>query len=810
MPFNVFNQNDSTGAITVEEFNTGWRNDKKAFYIEDDALAVLKNATADHGEIKKRQNNKLIGITSIQRSASFNVTPTSNLNLAFNIFSNTADIPANEAQKMSPYEISLTVNGNPYTVVGENIFNGAENVGVINFSNGSCAIDWDTTADVLIEITYSYYTLNPVLGIGVSRNKDRYTLFDRKYAYDYLITQDSLLINRSSDYASSDNLCLWTGTDNDRFYSTNYQNAQFVTNGISGRHFINITNISQDTNAVITLNSHNLKANDVVFINEVSGMTEINLKTAIITAVTDTTITTDVDSSAFTAYTSGGVIQTLTQSQSGSGIKYKNEDGFVNFAPPISSNRYLLGCNFLIVFNGILICFGTYEGTASGNEEYFPLRMRYSAVGNAFYAFEDNVFENSWMDALVGSGGFIDFDSTGEEITYAKILDGFLIVGFRYGFVRASYTFNVEDIFLTYYFPSHLGSESNASAVHMDKYVLSFSERGIIATSHDNIQRIDDKIFYASQDLNIQTSSKKHVHSIRDTEKEYVYISYRSDDANINFNNRTIVFNYENNSFALFDERSTAQTNFFDFDFFTFNKLGKIYRTFNDVPGAFIDYFNETRTASTAFATSQGMFIQRTESAEPEESIIVRSVTVNTDFVSELDAPNHSLEQNDYILMKKNGNNTIFKVTATTNDTATTDSLIEDFDGTETFHLLYNIDITTKQFAPFWSIVHRMDVVEKYFLVTANKNFSFNVDAFNIQSSQAVFTDNFTVEDRDDADSIYTEWLYSTQSTLSSSIQLKIYFSDANMRNINNHISNFFLNKLYIITKPSGHLTSGG
>lgn len=817
MPFNAFNQLDSTGAISVDEFNVGWRNDKKAFYIEDDALSILRNATVDHGEIRKRRNNKTIGTTAIKHENSFIAVPTGvagDALITFNIKTETsADVLFSDIRKISPYGMSFSIDSNNYVVQGSDILLNNQNVGSVNFSTGAVSINWTgQITDLTVNMTYRYHRLNPVLGISRAGEDGRYLLFDREYAYSYLITQSSQNIDRMSNYASSDALLRFTGTDNDRFYFANYQNVQFVTNGVAGQHFINITGISKATNAVLAVASHNLKVDDVVFINEVEGMTEINLKTANVTATTTTSITVDIDSTNFSDYTTNGVVQTLTQSQSGSGIKYFRNDGFVNFAPPISSNRYLLGCKFLIVFNGILICFGTYEGTAGGAVEYFPLRMRYSAVGNAFYAYESNVFVNSWMDALVGSGGFIDFDRAGEEITYARVIDGFLFVGFRYGFVRASYTFNVEDLFLTYYFPSDLGTESNASAVHMDKYILSFSERGIIATSHDNIQRIDKKIFYASQDLDLDENSKRHVHAIRDTEKEYVYISYKSDDENSNFNDKTLVFNYENNTFALFDERSTAQTNFFDFEGFTFNRLEEIYETFDNVPGSFIDYFSEKQTATTAFATSQGVFIQRTEASEPEENLKIETHSVDNDSnITLLSANNHSAKANDYILMKKGASSSIFKVLAdreTSNeDIIVIDTILDDLDGTETFHVLYNFDITTKKFGTFWNLLHKMDAMEQYFLITANKNFTFSVDSFDIHSSTPMLTNSFTVEDRESADTMYTDWVYSTQSVLTSSIQLKLYFSDSDMRNINNHLSDFCLNKFYIIVTPSGHLT---
>lgn len=63
-----------------------------------------------------------------------------------------------------------------------------------------------------------------------------------------------------------------------------------------------ITDISQAANAVITIGAHTLVAGDTVHISSVSGMAEINGLRGTVQSVTATTITVDIDSSAFTAF----------------------------------------------------------------------------------------------------------------------------------------------------------------------------------------------------------------------------------------------------------------------------------------------------------------------------------------------------------------------------------------------------------------------------------------------------------------------------------------------------------------------------
>jgi uncharacterized phage protein (TIGR02218 family) len=67
-----------------------------------------------------------------------------------------------------------------------------------------------------------------------------------------------------------------------------------------------ITGITKASSAVVTVGAHTFVVGDVVEFSGVGGMTEINGLTGTITAIGDTTITVNINSSGFTTYTSGG------------------------------------------------------------------------------------------------------------------------------------------------------------------------------------------------------------------------------------------------------------------------------------------------------------------------------------------------------------------------------------------------------------------------------------------------------------------------------------------------------------------------
>lgn len=74
-----------------------------------------------------------------------------------------------------------------------------------------------------------------------------------------------------------------------------------------------VTDISQATSAVVTVGSHTFVTGESVHFTGVVGMTEINGLRGTITATGATDITVAINSTAFTAYSSGGTVNTNPQ-----------------------------------------------------------------------------------------------------------------------------------------------------------------------------------------------------------------------------------------------------------------------------------------------------------------------------------------------------------------------------------------------------------------------------------------------------------------------------------------------------------------
>lgn len=75
----------------------------------------------------------------------------------------------------------------------------------------------------------------------------------------------------------------------------------------------NISNITKAARAVVTVGSHTFTTDDTVYVSGVSGMTQINSARYSIYSTDATTITLNVNSTAFSNYATGGVVNTFPQ-----------------------------------------------------------------------------------------------------------------------------------------------------------------------------------------------------------------------------------------------------------------------------------------------------------------------------------------------------------------------------------------------------------------------------------------------------------------------------------------------------------------
>ncbi len=147
-------------------------------------------------------------------------------------------------------------------------------------------------------------------------------------------------------------------------------------------YFVNITNITQAGSAVVTVDPSAFQIGDrVIFVN-VEGMTEINNMIGTITAASLTSITVNIDSSFFTAYSTGGTVSKL--------IDFEAE--MSPFNPYRSEGRkcYVSHIEFLINTNGGNCFVDIYE-----DEELAPFKTSLLVSSN------DTTKAREWITVIV-------------------------------------------------------------------------------------------------------------------------------------------------------------------------------------------------------------------------------------------------------------------------------------------------------------------------------------------------------------------------------------------------------------------------
>lgn len=249
---------------------------------------------------------------------------------------------------------------------------------------------------------------------------------------------------------------------------------------------------------------------------------------------------------------------------SGDPIRYTNGVAWANFSPQINSGGDLLTqCLALLPFRGRLLAFNTLEGAALGTSVAYTNRIRWAAIGNPFAnvsAIVTTVNPNAWRDDIRGQGGFLDIP-TSDAITAVGFVRDNLVIYCEHSTWQLRYTgrsiapFQIEKV------NSELGAESPFSAVQFDTSLVGVGDKGIVECDSYKSERIDIKIPDLVFEFHNDEDGPQRVHGIRDFQQRLAYWIYPyspSEGFSTKFPNRRLVYNYENDSWAIFTDSLTA------------------------------------------------------------------------------------------------------------------------------------------------------------------------------------------------------------------------------------------------------------
>lgn len=483
----------------------------------------------------------------------------------------------------------------------------------------------------------------------------------------------------------------WNGQNYQQFWTTNYQGALWATNGAPSAFNANniamqfkpIVNLSitAATTANIQITGHGLAIGDFLFINETTGAdsSQINLQTGFVTAVIDAnnvtvTFPNAAFSGGFPVAGAGGIAQYLTRSADASKdcLRWYDGDptngsataptltgnkGWVNFCPPLSSAAfsisdlpaaiyYLIGAKMIIPFKDRILFLGPVVQSSSTGPFYLQDTIIYSQNGTPYYtaSFSGSAISatttytpllvpvnqtataSAYFTDIPGFGGWISAGFS-SPITSVNTNEDVLIVGFTNRQARLVYTGNDLIPFNFFVINSEYGTQSTFSTVNFDRGIASIGARGLIQSSQVETQRIDlsipDQIFQ----INLTNNGSERTTAQRDYINEWIYFTYTSNAFPWTFPNQTLLYNYRDESWGIFNESYTTYGQFNQQDGPTWATIGEEYETWKAWTAPWNAGVTTTLQPVVIGGNQQGFVLRRQSDTEEDTSLMIQNVS---------------------------------------------------------------------------------------------------------------------------------------------------------------------------------------
>lgn len=416
---------------------------------------------------------------------------------------------------------------------------------------------------------------------------------------------------------------------------------------------------------------------------------------------------------------------------------FEQTAGWATFEPVIlTSGAFVSTCRLISYFKQRLLLINTIENdgsTAPGVNTAYKNRVRYSHNASPF---ANNAFlerGSSYMGTFADGAGFIDLD-TDEEIISAEFIKDRLILFCESSSWEIVFTNNPLQPFLQQKINTELGSEATFSSVPFDKQILTMGNVGVHACTGANVQRVDQKIPDQVFDIQDKESGVERVYGIRDYFTELVYWTFPADNQ-LSFNkypDRILVYNYKNQSWALFTDCITA------FGYFGQQQdlsWSEATFTWAEADMSWDSGVIEAQFRQIVAGNQQGfMLIVSPDTANNAQSMIITNAVISGLRVN-LTIINHNLVDGDFININGVSGillNGIYKIQQAidVNTVSIFTPLGGTYPGGATAARVSNINITSKQWNPYIGQGTNVYLAKIDFGVTTTQNGEVTVDYF--------------------------------------------------------------------------------
>ena len=362
---------------------------------------------------------------------------------------------------------------------------------------------------------------------------------------------------------------VWSGTDHDFFFTTNYAAAFWATNGTPGLHGVSVVNAVPGVGitTITTSSPHGFTSGQSVTLINLGGMPDLNGNTYVIIVLSPTTFSIPFQSTG--AYTTGGLALNSSVAVTGQdGIRYygvlSNGTGWANYNPPIDPNTALAGALLIFPYRGYLVFLNTYEGNEAGVFNYGN-RARWTQIGTPYYSPPQPIFPSvqgvdplAVRDDLFGRGGANDAP-TNEVIVGAEFIRDILIVYFQRSTWRLRFVNNAQNPFVWERVNRELGCDCTFSTIAFDKGLMGIGNRGIVISDGNDTIRFDEKIPDEIFNIRQDNFGFNRVHGIRTFRTKLNYWTFPSASNPMGiYPDQVLVFNYDTKNWSLFDDCFTC------------------------------------------------------------------------------------------------------------------------------------------------------------------------------------------------------------------------------------------------------------
>lgn len=566
--------------LYIRGMKTGLVQEREEFLLPDDAYPVLENAFVWRERIKRKQGYQLLGRLRRKFSAIPLAGPTTpgQTTATFNLFTFLSITEPNA--QIEPGSFSVTIGAPDNSTF------------VDNGSGGFIVTGKAQAAGSSINYITGQVTLNwnvPLTGGAVGTLSVNYypnlpVMGLRSRELNNINNEQLVAFDQTYAYIFNNGFqefitgTTWTGTDSDFFWSTNY----WVTPAPSNQKLFWVTNDS---------------------------------------------------------------------GTSGDPIRYTNGTAWINFAPQINAAGDRLNqCLAMLPFRGRLVTFNTLEGANLATSTSFSQRIRWAAIGNpisdisVLFPLITNVNVNAWRGDIRGQGGFLDIPTSESIVSVGFVRDNLVIYCERSTWQlrytgRSIAPFQIEKV------NSELGAESTFSAVQFDTSLVGIGDKGIVECDSFKSDRIDIKIPDLVFQFNNDDNGTKRVHGIRDFAQRLAYWTYpfkptESQSGVPNkFPDRRLVYNYENDSWAIFIDSLTCLGNY----------QPQVSRTWANTPYPWrtqnYPWINRPSLFPSIVGGNQQGFVEFLDSQVTNDvSLFIDNITGNTTTPTVITSPNHNLQ----------------------------------------------------------------------------------------------------------------------------------------------------------------------